>query len=94
MNRIKYILLLFFFIAAGCTDPHVFNEALNKRFLSECERVGFKKGSNLSKLCIENKKDIYKVEQANSLRNLNQTNSGLLLPAGNSVSFSATFRLK
>ncbi len=66
---------------------------LSERFAAECQRAGFKKGSNVYKLCIENKKDIYKIDQANSLRNLNNTNTSVSSASGNSVSFSATFRL-
>ncbi len=66
---------------------------LSERFANECQRAGFKKGSNVYKLCIENKKDIYKIDQANSLRNLNDTNTSISNTSGNTVSFSATFRL-
>ena len=66
---------------------------LSERFANECQRAGFKKGSNVYKLCIENKKDIYKIDQANSLRNLNGTSTGISNASGNTVSFSATFRL-
>ena len=89
MKTNLYFILINFFILSACVNPN----DLNKRFSLECEQAGFNKGSNVYKLCLENKKDIYQIDQANSLRNLNATNTTLTGTAGNSVSFSATFRL-
>ena len=80
---------LFIVFLGGCMSGSM----LTERFATECQRAGFTKGSNVYKLCIENKKDIYKIDQANSLRNLNSTNTTVSSASGSSVSFSATFRL-
>jgi hypothetical protein len=87
-RKIGSLTLLIMFLG-GCMTSSV----LSERFAAECQKAGFKKGSNVYKLCVENKKDIYKIEQANSLRNLNNTNASVSSASGNSVSFSATFRL-
>ena len=88
LRKICFLSLLIIFLG-GCMNSSI----LVERFANECQRAGFKKGSNVYKLCIENKKDIYKIEQANSLRNLNGANASVSSASGNSVSFSATFRL-
>ena len=88
LRKIWFLSLLFMFLGS-CISGSM----LSERFANECQRAGFKKGSNVYKLCIENKKDIYKIDQANSLRNLNGTNTSISNTSGNTVSFSATFRL-
>jgi len=88
LRKICFSSLLVIFLG-GCMS----NSMLGERFANECQKAGFKKASNVYKLCIENKKDIYKIDQANSLRNLNGTNASVSSASGNSVSFSATFRL-
>ena len=88
LRKILFISILGVFLG-GCMSSAM----LSERFSNECQRAGFTKGSNVYKLCVENKKDIYKIEQANSLRNLNGSNTSVSSASGNQVSFSATFRL-
>jgi len=90
MPRINlYLFILTTFFVSSCMN----STALNERFALQCEKAGFKKTSNVYRLCIENKKDIYRLEQSNNLKNLNSNNTTLTNTSGNTVSFSATFRL-
>ena len=84
-----YLFFIFLIFLGGCMSDSMIIE----RFANECQRAGFIKGSNVYKLCLENKKDIFKIDQANSLRNLNSSNISTSSASGNTVSFSATFRL-
>ena len=78
----------------GCMSNEEYNAQLENTFSAECQIAGFKLNTSVYKLCMENKRDLNKIDQRNRLNS--SLNASTVLPAasGSNFSFSYTVRLK
>ena len=78
----------------GCISNEEYNALLESTFSAECQRAGFQVNTNVHKLCMENKRDLNKIDQRNRLNS--SINASTVLPAtsGSNFSFSYSVRLK
>ena len=78
----------------GCLSNEEYNARLEKTFSAECRRAGFQLNTNAHKLCMENKRDLNKMDQRNRLNSSLNASTALPTASGNNFSFSYTVRLK
>jgi len=71
-----------------------YNARLENTFSSECQRAGFHLNTKVYKLCMENKRDLNKIDQRNRLNSSLNATTALPATTGSNFSFSYTVRLK
>ena len=86
--------VIFFIGMAGCMSNEEYNTQLENTFSSECQRAGFQLNTNAHKLCMENKRDLNKLDQRNRLNSSLNASTALPTNSGSNFSFSYTVRLK
>ena len=79
---------------AGCMSNEEYNARLENTFSAECQRAGFKLNSKVYKLCMENKRDLNKIDQRNRLNSSINASTALPITSGSKFSFSYTVKLK
>ena len=79
---------------AGCISNEEYNAQLENTFSAECQRAGFQLNTNTHKLCMENKRDLNKIDQRNRLNSSINASTALPTTSGSNFSFSYTVRLK
>ncbi len=79
---------------AGCMSNEEYYTRLENTFSSECQRAGFQLNTNVHKLCMENKRDLNKIDERNRLNSTINASTALPVTAGSNFSFSYTVRLK
>ena len=79
---------------AGCMSNEEYNARLENTFSAECQRAGFKLNSKVYKLCMENKRDLNKIDQRNRLNSSINASTALPITSGSNFSFSYTVKLK
>ena len=77
----------------GCMSNEEYNARLENTFSSECQRAGFQLDTNAHKLCMENKRDLNKIDQRNRLNSSLNASTALPTTSGSNFSFSYTVRL-
>ena len=79
---------------SGCMSNEEYKARLDNTFSTECQRAGFQVNTKVYKLCMENKRDLNKIDQRNRLNS--SINASTVLPAtsGSNFSFSYSVRLK
>ena len=92
--RLLQLAVITFIGLVGCMSNEEYNARLEKTFSVECQRAGFPLNTNAYKLCMENKRDLNKIDQRNRLNS--SINASTVLPAtsGSNFSFSYSVRLK
>ena len=78
---------------SGCISNEEYNERLENTFSTECQRAGFRLKTKVYKLCMENKRDLNKIEQRNRLNSSINATTALPVNSGSNFSFSYTVRL-
>ena len=78
----------------GCMSNEEYNARLENTFSAECQRAGFQPDTNAHKLCMENKRDLNKIEQRNRLNSSINASTALPTTSGSNFSFAYTVRLK
>ena len=79
---------------SGCMSNEEYNARLENTFSAECQRAGFQLDTNAHKLCMENKRDLNKLDQRNRLNSSLNASTALPTTSGSNFSFSYTVRLK
>ena len=79
---------------SGCMSNEEYNARLENTFSAECQRAGFQLDTNAHKLCMENKRDLNKIDQRNRLNSSLNASTALPTTSGSNFSFSYTVRLK
>ena len=79
---------------AGCMTNEEFNARLENTFSVECQKAGFKLNTEVYKLCMENKRDLNKIDQRNKLNSSISATTAIPSNSGSNFSFSYTVRLK
>ena len=79
---------------AGCMSNQEYNARLENTFSTECQRAGFPLKTKVYKLCMENKRDLNKIDQRNRLNSSINATTALPATTGSNFSFSYTVRLK
>ena len=82
------------FALAGCISNEEYNTRLENTFSIECQKAGFKLNTEVYKLCMENKRDLNKIDQRNKLNSSISASTGIPSTSGSNFSFSYTVRLK
>ena len=78
---------------AGCMSNEEYNARLENTFSTECQRAGFQLNTKVYKLCMENKRDLNKIDQRNRLNSSINATTALPANSGSNFSFSYTVRL-
>ena len=78
----------------GCVSNEEYNARLENTFSTECQRAGFQLKTKVYKLCMENKRDLNKIDQRNRLNSSINATTALPASTGSNFSFSYTVRLK
>ena len=78
----------------GCMSNEEYNMRLENTFSTECQQAGFQLDSQAYKLCMENKRDLNKIDQRNRLNSSINATKALPATSGSNFSFSYTVRLK
>ena len=79
---------------AGCMSSEEYNARLENTFSTECQRAGFQLNTKVYKLCMENKRDLNKIDQRNRLNSSINASTALPATSGSNFSFSYSVRLK
>ena len=77
----------------GCMSNEEYNAQLENTFSVECQRAGFPLNTNAYKLCMENKRDLNKIDQRNRLNSSINASTALPTTSGSNFSFSYSVRL-
>ena len=93
-TRLLQLTTITFVGLAGCISNEEYNARLENTFSAECQRAGFQLNTNVHKLCMENKRDLNKIDQRNRLNSSINASTALQATPGSNFSFSYTFRLK
>ena len=91
--RLIHVTSIIFVGLSGCMSNEEYNARLEKTFSTECQRAGFKLNTKVYKLCMENKRDLNKIEQRNRLNSSINATTALPANSGSNFSFSYTVRL-
>ena len=83
-----------FFGLEGCMSNEEYDARLENNFSTECQRAGFQLNTNVYKLCMENKRDLNKIDQRNRLNSSINASTALPITSGSNFSFSYTVKLK
>ena len=94
LYRLIHVTLITFFGLSGCMSNEEYNARLEKTFSTECQRAGFKLNTKVYKLCMENKRDLNKIDQKNRLNSSLNATAALPATSGSNFSFSYTVRLQ
>ena len=97
INKVSILLQLVvisFIGLVGCMSNEEYNAQLENTFSAECQRAGFQLNTIAHKLCMENKRDLNKIDQRNRLNSSLNASTTLPTTPGSNVSFSYTVRLK
>ena len=97
MTKVAILLqfaVIFFIGMVGCMSNEEYNAQLENTFSAECQRAGFQLNTNAHKLCLENKRDLNKIEQRNRLNSSINASTALPVTSGSNFSFSYSVRLK
>ena len=97
MTKVAILLQLavvFFIGTVGCMSNAEYNAQLENTFSTECQRAGFQLDTNTHKLCMENKRDLNKLDQRNRLNSSLNASTALPNTSGSNFSFSYTVRLQ
>ena len=78
----------------GCMSNEEYNARLENTFSTECQRAGFQLNTKVYKLCMENKRDLNKIDQRNRLNSSINATTALPTASGSNFSFSYTVKLK
>ena len=78
---------------AGCMSNEEYNARLENTFSTECQRAGFQLNTRAYKLCMENKRDLNKIDQRNRLNSSINATTALPANSGSNFSFSYTVNL-
>ena len=78
----------------GCMSNEEYNARLENTFSAECERAGFQLDTSVHRLCMENKRDLNKIDQRNRLNSSINASTALPITSGSNFSFSYTVKLK
>ena len=93
-----YILLQIAYLTvislAGCMSNEEYNKRLENTFSIECQKAGFQLNTEVYKLCMENKRDLNKIDQRNKLNSSISASTAIPSNSGSNFSFSYTVRLK
>ena len=79
---------------SGCMSNEEYKARLENTFSTECQRAGFQVNTKVYKLCMENKRDLNKLNQRNRLDSSLSASTALPTTSGSNFSFSYTVRLK
>ena len=79
---------------AGCMSNEEYNARLENTFSIECQKAGFQLNTEVYKLCMENKRDLNKIDQRNKLNSSISATTAIPSNSGSNFSFSYTVRLK
>ena len=79
---------------AGCMSNEEYNARLENTFSNECQSAGFQLNTKVYKLCMENKRDLNKIDQRNRLNSSINASTALPATSGSNFSFSYSVRLK
>ena len=93
-TRLLQLTTITFVGLAGCMSNEEYNARLENTFSAECQMAGFKLNTNVYKLCLENKRDLNKIDQRNRLNSSLNASTVLPVASGSNFSFSYTVRLK
>ncbi len=93
-TRLLQLATITFVGLAGCISNEEYNARLENTFSAECQRAGFQLNTNVHKLCMENKRDLNKIDQRNRLNSSINASTALPATPESNFSFSYTFRLK
>ena len=83
-----------FVALSGCMSNEEYNARLENTFSIECQKAGFQLDTEVYKLCMENKRDLNKIDQRNRLNSSLNASTALPTASGSNFSFSYTVRLK
>ena len=92
-TRLLKLMAITFVVLTGCMSNEEYNARLENTFSAECQRAGFQLNTNVHKLCMENKRDLNKIEQRNRLNSSINATTALPANSGSNFSFSYTVRL-
>ena len=79
---------------AGCMSNEEYNARLENTFSIECQKAGFQLNTEVYKLCMENKRDLNKIDQRNNLNSSISASTAIPSTSGSNLSFSYSVRLK
>ena len=79
---------------AGCMSNEEYNARLENTFSAECQKAGFQLNTNVHRLCMENKRDLNRIDQRNRLNSTINASTALPITSGSNFSFSYTVKLK
>ena len=91
--RLIQVTAITFVGLAGCMSNEEYNARLENTFSNECQRAGFQLNTKVYKLCMENKRDLNKIDQRNRLNSSINATTALPANSGSNFSFSYTVRL-
>ena len=92
--RLLQLAVITFIGLVGCMSNEEYNARLENTFSVECQRAGFPVNTNAYKLCMENKRDLNKIDQRNRLNSSINASTALPTTSGSNFSFSYSVRLK
>ena len=92
--RLILVTAITFVALAGCMSNEEYNARLENTFSTECQRAGFQLNTKVYKLCMENKRDLNKIDQRNRLNSSINATTALPTASGSNFSFSYTVKLK
>ena len=93
-GKLSLSLAIIFLGLTGCMSNEEYNAQLENTFSAECQSAGFQLDTNAHKLCMENKRDLNKLDQRNRLNSSLNASTALPTTSGSNFSFSYTVRLK
>ena len=97
MTKVAILLqlaMILFIGLVGCMSNEEYNAQLENTFSAECQRAGFQLNTNVHRLCMENKRDLNKIDQRNRLNSSINASTALPITSGSNFSFSYTVKLK
>ena len=92
--RLIQVTAITFFGVAGCMSSEEYNARLENTFSAECQRAGFQLNTKVYKLCMENKRDLNKIDQRNRLNSSINATTAFPDSSGSNFSFSYSVSLK
>ena len=91
--RLIQVTAITFVGLTGCMSNEEYNARLENTFSTECQRAGFQLNTKVYKLCMENKRDLNKIDQRNRLNSSINASTALPATSGSNFSFSYTVKL-
>ncbi len=93
-EKLSLSLAIIFLGLTGCMSNEEYNARLENNFSAECQRAGFQLNTNIHRLCMENKRDLNRIDQRNRLNSTINASTALPITSGSNFSFSYTVKLK